>query len=400
MIENIILPRQLQALDATRLTPIVRKLFHSEAVELLDWQIVPIKFDIINLMTSGLFRVIGTAYHNNTLMPWSIVLKIVQQTPMLREEIWKAPDSILYFKRESLAYQSDFRASLPDCIVMPRCFDVTEQPGNIDWLWLEDITDDYPSGWPRERFALTARHLGLFSGRHCSGPPSPDYPWLTMHNLRIGIPFMLEAFQLPRLLHDKATWQQSLVRCAFPTPVDERFLNLLEKSNLLAAMLERLPQTLCHLDANRGNLFARRDKSGHDKTVMIDWAFTGINAVGSDIGSLIWASIPKLVPNSEASRFERLIFDSYLAGLREAGWQGDETIARFGYMAYIFCFLGIFRMGAILNLALDETQQAQLEAKQQCPITELLAEEGRTVYSLMDRGEEALGMLDKVAALL
>jgi hypothetical protein len=57
-------------------------------------------------------------------------------------------------------------------------------------------------------------------------------------------------------------------------------------------------------------------------------------------------------------------------------------------------------MEATLDLTFDKAQQAKLEAAQHRPITEILAEEGVTINSLVDRGEEALRLLDTVSALL
>ncbi len=231
------------------------------------------------------------------------------------------------------------------------------------------------------------------------GLPLPNYPWLTIKFLRGWVRYFTDETQL-QIVRDPVTWQHPLVQCAFPTPIGERFLKLVAKSNLLVDMVERLPQVFCHMDANCGNLFARRDVDGHDQTVLIDWALTGFNGVGCELGQLIWGSIPKRVLKCEAGRLEALVFENYLVGLREAGWYGDETIVRFGYMAYLFCNLGTIRMGRILALALDEAQHSKLEEEQHRPITGILEEEGATLYSLLDRGEEALGMLDKVSALL
>lgn len=400
MIDTTTRPQQLQAVNQAQLSPLVRQLFDSDGVEVIDWQIEPIKYDQVNPFTIGLFRVRGTAQVSSAVKPWSMVLKIVHGPPEMPEAAWNAPDSFLYLQRESLTYRSDIRASLPECIGMPRCFEATEQAGNTYWLWIEDLRDCYPAGWPLERYALAARHLGIFNGGFLTGLTLPDYPWLIRHIQRSFVPLFANETMLQRL-RDPATWEQPLIRCAFPTPIGERFLALVAKSSLLADMVDRLPQILCHHDANSANMFARCNADGQDQTILIDWSFTGINAVGNDLGQMIWADIPKLASHSAHSRFETVVFENYLAGLREAGWQGDETIVRFGYLAAAACGQGIFRMSRILGLALDEAPPANLEqAQEQLQVRELLAEWGGLIYGLMDRGEEALRLLDKVGALL
>ncbi len=95
-----------------------------------------------------------------------------------------------------------------------------------------------------------------------------------------------------------------------------------------------------------------------------------------------------------------MVLENYLAGLGEAGWESNKTIVRFGYLSQTFYNVGIIRMGRVLKLALDEAQHSRLEQQQQHSISQLLAVEGAAVYSLIERGEEALRLLDTVAALL
>src|SRR5438309_4827997 len=95
-------------------------------------------------------------------------------------------------------------------------------------------------------------------------------------------------------------------------------------------LLESLPRTLCHLDVWPHNLIAR----GDEDTVLLDWAFVGDGALGEDIGNLVPDSVfdlflpAKLLPELDAA-----VFGSYVAGLRDAGWEGDERVVRLGMCA-------------------------------------------------------------------
>src|SRR4051812_19192838 len=104
MTNPTLLPSQLQAIDHASLTPLARQMFRSDTVEILDWQAAPIKFGIVNPVTFGIFRVSGTAQENNTVKPWSMVLKILHQAEILPEFAWKTPDSPFYMEREPSVY--------------------------------------------------------------------------------------------------------------------------------------------------------------------------------------------------------------------------------------------------------------------------------------------------------
>ena len=70
------------------------------------------------------------------------------------------------------------------------------------------------------------------------------------------------------------------------------------------------------------------------QTVLIDWSALGYGAVGAEIGittgvNLLWLE----VAGEQAHELDQAIFDGYLAGLRDMGWQGDPRLARFGYTA-------------------------------------------------------------------
>ena len=104
-----------------------------------------------------------------------------------------------------------------------------------------------------------------------------------------------------------------------------------ERYQLLDA-LDRLPQTLVHGDADRRNLFARRDRDGEDETVAIGWAWMGIAALGDDLvdlaaGSALWFQAdPRDLPT-----LAEACLAGYGAGLADAGWPGDARLACIGF---------------------------------------------------------------------
>jgi thiamine kinase-like enzyme len=92
----------------------------------------------------------------------------------------------------------------------------------------------------------------------------------------------------------------------------------------LYGISESLPRTLCHLDFWPKNLF-RRD--GH--VVLIDRGFVGLGSVGEDIGNLVPdACFDHFVTAEKLRRLEQVVFDSYLRGLRSAGWNRDPRLVQ------------------------------------------------------------------------
>ena len=73
---------------------------------------------------------------------------------------------------------------------------------------------------------------------------------------------------------------------------------------------------------------------GEDFTVAIDWAAVGISSLGFDIGQLLASAVKSLdLSLNEAEKLVDPIFDSYMAGLAEAGWSGNEDQVRLTYLA-------------------------------------------------------------------
>jgi hypothetical protein len=258
------------------------------------------------------------------------------------------------------------------------------------WLWLEEVEDSYGPSWPLAQYAQAARALGRFNGAYLGGRALPAYPWLGPPGALRGL---LQAFAFVRdVVANPTTWQHPLLRAAFPVPVAGRLLRLWDDREPLLAALDRLPQTLCHKDAFRRNMFAPRNALGQQQLVLIDWAYVGRGEIGLDIADLFGASYSTFgVEPTDLETFDATIFDSYVAGLREAGWQGDPQIARFGFVASAAlkyaCLL--FWLG---DLA-DEQRRAAREAGSGQPIDAFVQHQAGLVAYLLNRADEAHDLL-------
>jgi len=68
------------------------------------------------------------------------------------------------------------------------------------------------------------------------------------------------------------------------------------------------------------NLFARRRADGTEQTVAVDWAFTGIGAVGAELAPLVIGSLLLFqVAVGPPRDVVETVLTGCLAGLREAG---------------------------------------------------------------------------------
>ena len=190
-------------------------------------------------------------------------------------------------------------------------------------MWLAEVTDEIGE-WPLERYGLAARHLGQFNGAYLVGKQIPNQPWVSQGWLRGWV---------ARWDHTRDLFRRSLdhplARRIYPGDTPERFFRLWEEHEFLFDALNRLPQTFCHLDAFRRNLFAVQSAEGNEQTSAIDWAFAGEGAVGEEIAPLVTASLVFLdVDVTHARELDNIVFNGYLNGLRDAGWRGDERQLR------------------------------------------------------------------------
>jgi hypothetical protein len=301
----------------------------------------------------------------------------------------------LYWEREALAYQTGLLEDLPGGLTAPRCLALTRRPGDQLWLWLDEARDRYGPRWPLEQYASAARCLGRFNGAYLAGRRLPTYPWLCgPATLRA----MLDHFAgFEDIIRDPQAWQQPLVQRAIPASAADRLLRLWAERAPLLDALERLPQTLCHKDAWRHNMFAQPGASGQDALVMIDWAYVGRGELGLDAGDLFAASYSLFGVEPCAPReLDRAVFENYLEGLRAAGWEGDRGVARFGYAAYAALKYGCLPFW--LRDAGEPRSHAIWERLSGRSMAEYVENQGRLVAYLLDLADEARGLLDTVGS--
>jgi hypothetical protein len=343
---------QLQVLAHTPLTAVVRRALNDSGAEVEAWEAARIHGGI-GAADAGVYRFTGTARSGRAarpvggVRPWSLVLKVLQAPTAGTTYVALAVEG---WNREVLTYQSGLLAALPAGLAAPRCFDIGEHAGLV-WLWLEDVAEHVGPRWPVARFALAARHLGRLNGTYLAARPLPDYPWLQRTLLR----WRVERNVTFWAAFDAARDEPWLRRC-WPGDLGARAGRLWQRRQILLELLDHLPQPLVHGDADRRNLFARLGPAG-EETVAIDWAFTGVAALGEELVNLVLASV--LWFQAEPAALPELAdrcLEGYLAGLADAGWRGDPRLARAGFVV-----AGALRYGPLLAGPLARSGEAGVD---------------------------------------
>jgi Phosphotransferase enzyme family len=383
---------ELDVLDQATLTPLVRRAQASTTIEIVNWHYGRVYGGAGDAggVVSGLYRFAGSGVDDGKLISWSLILKIIA-TSTVNDD----PSEPRYWKREMLAYQSGRLKHLPGNLVAPQCFGIIERSDREVWLWLEDIADAIGAKWPLEQYNLVARHLGQFNGAYLHGE-LPSDPWLSRGWLR-ALVYRAE----PNMAQLSRSRDHPLLRRLYSDQLINRIFALWADRERLLDALDRLPQTFCHRDAFRRNLFMRRREDGHTQTVAIDWAFAGIGAIGEELGPLVHASLVySEIEFSAAQALDNTVFNGYLTGLEDAGWRSDPRLVRFGYTAAsALCIIIGYQIGYGQPLILDEGGHPWLEQAFGKPIMSLMDLWADTTRFCLDLTDEATTLLDRLDSL-
>jgi hypothetical protein len=375
---------QLAAMDHATLTPLVQDALGSKTVEVVDWELEQLHGGIA--AGTAVYRFSGQGRDQGQLIPWSLILKILwPEGGSADASAWD------YFKREADAYQSGWLDDLPGGLTAPRCFGVVDHPDGTCWIWLEEVAEYIGPQWPLEQYGLVARHVGRFNGAYLVDRPLPGWSWLSSNWLRHYVEQSAPAMEALR-----NALARPWARRWLPEKDSDPFFRLWAEREFYLEALDRLPQTICHFDIFRRNVFARKTADGDDQTVAIDWAFVGRGPLGADLSPLVWMSIGLGgVAEDKLQELEEIAFEGYLEGLHDVGWQGDPQRVRLGYTAagtrYLFP-----EVGRWLALILDESLHAGAEQGFGLPVGETfdaVARMRRRLFSELDKARDLMGIL-------
>lgn len=337
----------------------LRSMTGSETAEPVSWGVEKMSGGFGNPVSLGLYRVSGDGRDREQAFRWSLVLKVAQSPSNVGlGDLGGGEDATHwnYWRREHNLYPSDLLSRLPAGLAAPRCFGVADRPGDHYWVWLEEIADDYQGVWPVARYGTAARHLGRLAGAYAGSWQPSGYPWLARATLR---QFAGGMRRIAPWSADPASTAQALEHPVFRRLFTEvgraRFAAWVLGIDRLLDALDTLPRTLGHQDAYPTNLMSRRDDTGREVTVLLDWGMAGIAPIGGDLAQLfigLFQNNAHLTPEET----ERLVAEPYLQGLREASWIGEDGPALLGFRAtslFRLTFLMLFFLGGPTTGAAD-----------------------------------------------
>ena len=333
---------QLKAIDQSFLTEVVRKDQQNPDLSILDWTVEPMSHEKIIDTTGGLFCFRGRSHSAQSIQPWKVVVKCINNPKDSREQ----PRLWYYWQREVIAFQSGFLEQLPAGVRAPRFYGVTENE-NGTWIWIENIKESTSKQWSLNDFQRTARQLGRFQGAYLSETPLVDQPWLSQSFFRSvwDEQDWWSGFMNPA--SKESAWKSPITQSGFDDRKKSRTLQLLAEKERFFDVNDRLPQVLCHYDASRRNfMWSRSRQTDEDELIGIDWAFTGIGALGNDLGQLFATSLFFFEYNlTDMETLEAALLEGYLTGVSDNGIKVDARLARLGYLISLSLWMGLMLPG-------------------------------------------------------
>ena len=297
----------------------LQNIYNKAAVKLVTITCDDFGYKTPNFTTAGIFHLHGFVTIKNEQLPWSIILKVIKPDSTEKEE----PLHHNYWRREALVFESKLLDDLPDSIQAAKSYLIEEQQDGTIWLWMERVKGQYADS--QEQFDFIARQLGRFNGTYLMEKEIPNQEWICRGWLK--------------------SWTTAS-RMYAPSPED--YLHRLHRDNVRSiwswfqgfnkqvennlSSLERLPRVLAHQDLSQMNMLIVKNDFETDRLVLIDWQFMSISGVGEDLAKMFGVNMSLgIIPPERYGAFQNSLFNAYIAGLKDMGWQGDEALARYGY---------------------------------------------------------------------
>lgn len=298
----------------------IESIHGNSAAELVSITCDDIGYKTPNFTTSGIFRLHGLMKVYNELKPWCVILKIIKPDTAEKDNMKHHN----YWRREALVFESGVLRDLPDSIYVAKSYLVEEQQDGTIWIWMECIKGEYAK--TVEQFSYIARQLGRFNGAYLKGiKMMPEHEWICRAWLkswsiacRMYAPNVEEYVSRIATDNVRSTWAW--------------YQDLLGNIDSSIDSLQQLPRVLAHQDMSQMNMFLVKKEESESQLVLIDWQFMSISGIGEDLGKLFGVNMSLgIIPPDQYMKFQNSLYNAYLEGLRDMGWQGDIRLVRYGF---------------------------------------------------------------------
>ncbi|UNK20278.1 phosphotransferase [Paenibacillus sp. N3/727] len=271
--------------------------------------------ETLNFTTKGIYHLYGFLETNKEQLPWSIILKVIKPDSEEKDDIKHHN----YWRREALLFESKLLDNLSGYIKAPNTYLVEEQNDGTIWLWMEQVNGLFAHS--QEQFNFIAHRLGMFNAEYLTAKAIPDEIWVCKSWLKSWTTSSRKYAANPESYINQL--QDEEIKYIW-----KWFKELTEEINEKLASLSNLPRVLAHQDLGQKNMIL----TPNDQLVLIDWQFMSISGIGEDLGKMFGANMSLgIIPTDQYEAYRDSLFYSYIKGMRDMGWEGDERLARYGY---------------------------------------------------------------------
>jgi len=341
-----------ERIDKDWIQSLSNRLLQSDCGSIKNWRCEPIGPVRRNFVTGGVYRISGESdVRGGATQSWSIILKIVNADPN-RDD----PSHYNYWRREIMVYDSGFLLDLPANIKSPECFAIDVQDDGSVWLWLEDIRNESKQ-WDWNDYAFATEMLGELHAAFLLSKKMPEYQWLNRRWMRSWIHECYRYRQVP----NETAISELLRSDERVAAIYSQFTQFEELVHDWLEELDRLPRTVSHQDYYENNILLNDKDKQEGKLTLIDWQFVSISGIGEDLGRFFGLFVSReQVTVEQFMEYRELFYSSYIKGMRRAGWDGDENLPRFGFLA-AFAIRSIWEVPKLLKkLEADSPDVLQL----------------------------------------
>lgn len=293
----------------------IHKMINETVFEIVAFTCDALENGTLNFTTKGIYHLYGFYETNNEQLPWSIILKVIKPDSEEKDDIQHHN----YWRREALLFESKLLDDLPRYIKAPKPYLVEDQEDGTIWFWMEQVSGQFANS--KKQFDFVAHRLGMFNAEYLTAKALPDEEWVCKSWLKSWT--TSSRMYAPNSESYINQLQDEEIKYIW-----DWFKKLTEDINDKLASLNNLPRVLAHQDLGQKNIILK----SNDELVLIDWQFMSISGIGEDLGKMFGVNMSLgIIPVDQYEVYRDSLFYSYIKGMREKGWEGDERLARYGY---------------------------------------------------------------------